>query len=200
MFEIKEESPKTPFEVISSIFSNIASFILNSIEAIIIALAFSVVLYLFIATPHEVVGRSMMPNFVNGEFLIANKLVYKLQEPNHGDVIIFKHSETEDYIKRIIALPGDTLSLQDGHYTLNGTLLDESEYLASSVVTSGGQYLHEGETITIKEGTVFVSGDNRPHSSDSRDFGPIAISSIKGKAWIVFFPFTNFRIVQHPGS
>jgi len=87
--------------------------------------------------------------------------------------------------------------IKDGKIYINGQLLDESGYLDPSVITNGGSYLHEGQTIKLKEDEYFVCGDNRTNSSDSRDFGPIKKSAIKGKAWIVYYPFSEFRVVQH---
>jgi signal peptidase I len=194
--QIKEE--KSPFEVISGVFAALTSIIFNTIEAIVIALALSIVLYLFIATPHEVIGSSMLPNFQNGEYLIANKLVYRFSEPKRGDVIIFKYDATQDFIKRVIGLPGDLVSIRDGRIYINNKQLDESAYLESTVYTNGGNFLHEGETLTVPADSYFVCGDNRPHSSDSRDFGPIKKEQIKGRAWIVYFPFSDFKIVNHP--
>ncbi|MBI2356892.1 signal peptidase I [Candidatus Dojkabacteria bacterium] len=196
MYEV-DNTPPTTYEKISSFFAVLGGFIFSSIEAIVVALAISVVLYLFFMTPHEVVGTSMVPNFQNGEHLIANKIIYSISKPKRGDVVIFKYSETQDFIKRVIGLPGDSISLKDGRYYINDVLLDESEYLASVVYTSGGDFLHEGETVTIDEDMYFVSGDNRPHSSDSREFGPVSVDSIKGKAWLVYYPFSEFRIVKH---
>jgi len=187
----------TTTEKISSVLGSIGKFIMSFLETVVVALVISVVLYLFIMTPHEVVGRSMDPTYKNGEMLMANKILYKMKKPERGDVIIFKYSETQDFIKRIIGLPGETVMLKDGKLYINGTLLDESHYLSSSVYTNGGEYLSEGETITVPEGRYFACGDNRPHSSDSRSFGPIDEKDIKGKAWIVYFPFNQFRLVKH---
>lgn len=198
MYDLEKKEDKSFPEKILSVFGAIGSFIFGSIEAIVIALAISVVLYLFILTPHEVIGKSMYPTFKNGQYLLANKLAYKLGEIHRGDVIIFKHSETYDYIKRVIGLPGEQLSLRDGKIYINGTVLDESNYLSSSVITNGGNYLHEGETITVPEGKVFVCGDNRPGSSDSREFGPIEQSVIKGKVWVTYYPFSDFNFNTDP--
>lgn len=187
----------TTTEKISSVLGSIGKFIMSFLETVVVALVISVVLYLFIMTPHEVVGRSMDPTYKNGEMLMANKILYKMKKPERGDVIIFKYSETQDFIKRIIGLPGETVMLKDGKLYINGNLLDESNYLSSSVYTNGGEYLSEGETITVPEGRYFACGDNRPHSSDSRTFGPIDEKDIKGKAWIVYFPFNQFRLVKH---
>jgi len=189
--EIKEERKVT--EVIGSIGKTIYSLI----ETILVALVLAIVLYLIIMTPHEVVGNSMHPTYKNGEMLMANKVTYKVAEPKRGDVIIFKFSDKQDFIKRIIGIPGDEVMIKDGKIYINNELLDESKYLLSTVITNGGSYLHEGQSITIQENEYFVCGDNRTNSSDSREFGPITQDKIKGKAWIVYFPFSEFRIVQH---
>lgn len=128
---------------------------------------------------------------------MANKLLYRFQDPQRGDVIIFKYSDTQDFIKRVIGLPGDKVMLKDGHIYINDQLLDESAYLSNSIYTNGGEFLHEGESITVPDNEYFVCGDNRPHSSDSRTFGPVSKDNIKGKAWLVYFPFSQFRIAQH---
>jgi signal peptidase I len=196
MYEV-EEQKITGTEKVAVAFASIGQFLLSFLETIVVALVISIVLYLFIMTPHEVIGNSMYPTYKDGEYLMANKIVYKFSEPKRGDVIIFKYSETQDFIKRVIGLPGDQVMLKDGNIYVNGNKLDESGYLDASVYTNGGEYLHEGETITVPDGKYFVCGDNRQHSSDARSFGPIEKSSIKGKAWIVYFPFNNFRIAQH---
>ena len=192
-----EEKIETSTQKISSIFSSIGKFIISFLETVVVALVISIVLYIFVMTPHEVIGNSMHPTYKNGEYLMANKITYRIRDPQRGDVIIFKHSETQDFIKRIIALPGDTVMLKDGQLYINGTLLDESSYLNDTVYTNGGDFLKEGESKTIPDGEYFVCGDNRPHSSDSRVFGSIEESNIKGKAWVVYFPFSEFRVVQH---
>ena len=196
MYEVsqKEETGK---EKITGILGSIGTFIYSFIETVVIALVIAVVLYLFIMTPHEVLGNSMHPTYKNGEYLMANKLTYRFGEPQRGDVIIFQYSETQDFIKRIIGIPGDTIMIKDGNMFINGQQLDESDYLSESVYTRGGDYLSEGETVSIGEGEYFVLGDNRPHSSDSRTFGPISATKIKGKAWIVYLPISEFRIVTH---
>ena len=196
MYEV-EEHKLTGTEKVASVFASVGQFLLSFLETIVVALVISIVLYLFIMTPHEVIGSSMYPTYKDGEYLMANKIVYKLSEPKRGDVIIFKYSDTQDFIKRVIGLPGDQVMLKDGYIYINGNKLDESGYLDSSVYTNGGEYLHEGETITVPEGQYFVCGDNRQHSSDSRTFGPIEKANIKGKAWIVYFPFSNFRLAEH---
>ncbi len=196
MYELATEEVN-PQRKATEFIGSIGKAIYSLIETILVALVLAIVLYLFIMTPHEVVGNSMHPTYKNGEFLMANKITYRISEPKRGDVIIFKFSDTQDFIKRVIGVPGDEVMIKDGKIYINGSMLDESNYLSSSVITNGGEYLHEGQSITIEQGKYFVCGDNRTNSSDSRVFGPIEKEAIKGKAWIVYFPFSEFRIVQH---
>jgi signal peptidase I len=197
MYEIQKEEPKTVKGKALNILGSIGTFIYSFIETVVIALVIAVVLYLFIMTPHEVLGNSMHPTYKNGEYLMANKLTYKFGEPRRGDVIIFKYSDTQDFIKRIIGIPGDSIMIKDGKVYVNGNQLNENSYLKDTVYTSGGDYLAEGESLTLSEDEYFMLGDNRPHSSDSRTFGPISKDRIKGKAWIVYLPLSEFRIVTH---
>lgn len=197
MYETTPEPQLETKEKISSFFASIGQFLFSFLETVIVALVITVVLYLFVMTPHEVVGNSMHPTYKNGEYLMANKISYKLHKPERGDVIIFKYSETQDFIKRIIGLPGDTVMLKDGKIYINGVILNESDYLSESIYTNGQDYLKEGQSITVPEGEYFVCGDNRNHSSDSRAFGSVKLQNIKGKAWIVYFPFSQFRLVKH---
>ena len=196
MYELASEEVN-PQRKATEFIGSIGKAIYSLIETILVALVLAIVLYLFIMTPHEVVGNSMHPTYKNGEFLMANKITYRISEPKRGDVIIFKFSDTQDFIKRVIGIPGDEVMIKDGKIYINSEMLDESNYLSSSVITNGGEYLHEGQSITIEQGKYFVCGDNRTNSSDSRVFGPIEKGAIKGKAWIVYFPFSEFRIVQH---
>lgn len=165
-------------------------------ETFVIAGAFVVFTYLFLASPHEVVGRSMEDNFYNEEYLLADKISYHLGSPRRGDVVIFEHSDTADYIKRIIGLPGETISVRDGSIYINGKKLDESAYLDSDVYTDPGTFLREGDEVTVQVDEYFVCGDNREHSSDSRTFGPINQSSIKGRAMLIYWPFNKRSIVD----
>ncbi len=198
MYEVIEEKDLPANERFLEKAKQIPGKVFNIIQTVVIVFAFFIFLYLIFITPHQVDGLSMFPTYKNDEFLIANKAIYHLQKPKSGDVIIFKYDKNRDFIKRIIAVEGDTLSLQNGKYYLNGSLLDESEYLEPTIYTKDGPALHEGETITIPEGQYFVSGDNRDHSSDSRVFGPIKFTQIKGRVWFVFYPLTNFRVIQRP--
>lgn len=198
MYDQTEVKRIPPHEKLIAIVSAVTTFVVNSIEGLITAIALSIILYLFFLTPHEVVGISMFPTYENSQQLLGNKILYRVSEPERGDVVVFKHSETEDYIKRVIAISGDSILLRDGKFYLNGVLLDESAYLDPSIYTNKGSYLDEGEEIVIPEGMIFVCGDNRPKSYDSRFFGPIPVQDVKAKIWLRYYPFDKFTLIKDP--
>ena len=169
------------------------------LQGIVVILAIMVVIYLFIMSPQEVSGSSMEPNFHNNEFILTNKIAYKFSEPERGDVVIFKSPENKDvdFIKRIVAKPGETIEIRSNAYYVNGKRLNEP-YLAPDVYMFGGSFLRENEVYTVPPGDYFVSGDNRPHSSDSREFGPIAKEDFVGKAILRYWPFSEAGVIQRP--
>lgn len=190
----KETSPKSFKEIAGKITRNV----FETVQLFVVALAFVVFLYLFIASPHEVIGRSMEENFYDAEYLVADKIGYKLFTPKRGDVVIFQKTETIDYIKRVVGIPGDKVEVRDGHFYVNSEILNETEYLDGDVYTEPGNFLSEGEIYEVPEGKVFVAGDNREHSSDSRAFGPVEISVIKGRAIFVYWPVSHLKWVFRP--
>lgn len=164
------------------------------IEAIVFALAIFVVVYLFLFQPNQVKGSSMYPTFKDGEYILTDKISFRMGTPKRGDVVVFKSPKNADidFIKRIIGLPGDTVKISGGKVYLNDQLLDESQYLDESVYTGPEAFLSEGQTIAVPDGRYFVLGDNRPHSSDSRDFGPVTTEEMIGKVFFRYFPIDRF--------
>lgn len=134
----------------------------------------------------------MQPNYPDGEYLLTDKVTYRFEEPKRGDVVVFQapNVEDEEYIKRIIGLPGEKVSVNNGSVFVNGKKLEES-YLDSSLVTSGGLFLKSGEEITVPQDKYFVLGDNRPFSSDSRSWGFVPKENITGRAWFIYWPPQN---------
>jgi signal peptidase I len=184
-------------ETIKRIFAAIFDFL----QGIVVILAIMVMIYLFVMSPQEINGASMDPTFHNGEYILTNKIEYKITEPRRGDVIIFKSPKNKDidYIKRVLALPGETVRLTDSTFYINGERLDESAYLDSTVYTYGGAFLPEGVEVTVPDGHYFVAGDNRPHSSDSREFGPVPKEDFIGKALFRYWPFSRAGAIVKPG-
>lgn len=179
------------------IFSKIFHFFFDILESVVVALAIFVVIYLFLFQPHQVKGASMEPNFHDGEYILTNKFIYRFEEPKRGDVIVFKSPQNPDidFIKRIIGLPGDHVKLENSAYYINGVKLTEP-YIAPDLFTYNGSYLQEGMEIIIPQGDYFVSGDNRPRSSDSREWGPIHKSAIIGKSQLRYWPMDRFGLIE----
>ncbi len=175
-------------------FRNVAGVFWEFIEAIVFALAIFVVVYLFLFQPNQVKGSSMYPTFKDGEYILTDKISYKLGVPARGDVVVFVSPKNNniDFIKRIIAVPGDTVKISGGKTYLNGELLDEAEYLDPSVYTGAQAYLSENTEVVVPDGRYFVMGDNRPNSSDSRDFGPVTVDEFRGKVFFRYWPVDRF--------
>jgi signal peptidase I len=158
---------------------------------------------LFVAQPFVVVGTSMEPTFINNDYLIVDELTYRLQDPQRGDVVIFKYVEGAQeqgekqkyFIKRVIGLPSETVDIRNGTVTIyneahpEGIALDET-------------YVKEKPTntmrVTLGEDEYFVMGDNRSVSFDSRSWGPLERKEIVGKAFLRILPFSDAGIL--PGS
>src|SRR3989344_1086116 len=117
--------------IIILLIRGITTFILDFLETIVVALSIFVVVYLFLVQPHEVKGSSMEPNFHNNEYILTDKISYRLHEPQRGDVVIFKSPKNQevDYIKRVIGLSGERVKVTGGSVYINGVKLDEP-YLA----------------------------------------------------------------------
>lgn len=180
---------------------SVGNFILEFVQSIVLALSVFVLLYLFVAQPNEVKGNSMLPNFVSGEYLLTDKLTYQFGSPKRGDVVVFKAPPSEpcsadecEYIKRIVGIPGDRVMVKDGSVYLNGLLLDQF-FLPSDFVTEPGSFSEEGLEREVPAGQYLCFGDNRSHSRDGREFGPIKKESIVGKAFFKYYPIGAIGLV-----
>ncbi|MFA5025248.1 MAG: signal peptidase I [Candidatus Shapirobacteria bacterium] len=180
---------------------SLGNFILEFVQSIVLALSVFVLLYLFVAQPNQVKGSSMEPNFTDGEYLLTDKITYQFATPQRGDVVVFKAPSTEacaedecEYIKRVIGLPGDTVMVQESKVYLNGKLL-EQKFLPDDYVTSPGAFCQEGLTVSVPEGQYLVFGDNRGHSRDGREFGPIKKDLILGRAFFKYWPINAAGLI-----
>lgn len=187
-----------------SAFKKLGQFFLDTIQAIVMALSIFIIVYLFLFQPHQVKGNSMLTSFEDGEFLLTDKISYRFHPPARGDVIVFKAPKTEpcseiecEYIKRIIGIPGDQVMVSKEKVYVNGKPLLEA-YLDLGTATSAGVVLSEGKEIIVPENYYLPMGDNRNHSRDGREFGPIPRTSIVGKAFFRYWPINKVGLVEHP--
>lgn len=165
-------------------------FLIDVLETIIL----SVVLFLAIdavSARIRVDGISMEPTLRDGEFVLINKLAYKLGEPQLGDVIVFHfpRDPEQEYIKRVVGLPGDMVKIQRGVVFVNGQALVEP-YIADQP-----DYQNQWQ---VPENHLFVLGDNRNNSSDSHRWGPVPMEQVVGKALFVYWPPQEWSMINHP--
>ena len=177
----------------------LGTFFLDTIETIVVALAIFVVIYLFLVQPHQVKGNSMVPNFIDGEYILTDKISYRLNPPEHGDVIVFKApSDHEvDYIKRVIGKPGDVIRVSEGSVYLNNETLEES-FLPPDYVTNPGIFARSDEDLIVPPDEYFVLGDNRSHSSDSREWGFVPKKNIIGSSFFTYWPINSAGFIKNP--
>ncbi|MCB0131899.1 MAG: signal peptidase I [Caldilineaceae bacterium] len=140
---------------------------------------------------YRIESHSMEPNFTENQFVLVNKLAYRFGEPETGDVVVFHNpsNHSQDYIKRVVGLPGDTLEFRDGDVYVNGALLEEPMIVEPTYGPSG--------EIVISPDHLYVMGDNRDNSKDSRSFGQLSEDLLVGQAWLRIWPFSEWGRVGH---
>lgn len=158
------------------------------IETVVSAGIIAFIIITFIGQVTVVKGASMEDTLFNRERLICNKIVYRLTEPERGEIVIFKPpiDQNHNYIKRVIAVEGDRIKIIDGIVYLNGEKLEEDYIEHRSFETM--------PEVTVPEDSYFVLGDNRVNSSDSRFWGFVPEENIIGRASVVFWPITKARM------
>ncbi|NLF49527.1 MAG: signal peptidase I [Leptolinea sp.] len=178
-----------PIEITVSFWKKpVVSFLLELIQTLILA----AILYFmidFVIARVRVENISMKPTLQPGEFLLVNKMAYKLGEMKRGDIVIFHHTAEEDYIKRLIGLPGDLVEIRNKVVKVNEKVLDEP-YIAA-LPSYNGKWV-------VPEGSIFVLGDNRNQSSDSHSWGFVPREKVIGKALAIYWPIENAQVLTHP--
>jgi signal peptidase I len=133
---------------------------------------------------------SMLPSLQEGEFVVVNRVIYMVGEPDRGDIVVFRFplDESRRYIKRIIGKPGDTVMVLDGVVYVNGNQINEP-YISAAPRYSGEWMVEEGE--------LFVLGDNRNNSLDSKNWGTLPVENVIGRAELIYWPFDQMRLIPH---
>jgi signal peptidase I len=159
---------------------------------LLISVAISMFIILFLYQPVRVEGTSMLPMLEDQDRLFINKFAYRFEDIHRGDVVVFLYPQdhSKSYIKRVIALPGDDLRIDHGKVWVNGVALDE-DYVPIKYQDDRSQ-----PEMIIPKGEYFMMGDHRAISSDSRDFGPVSRPLIYGKAAFVYWPMDQAGIVR----
>jgi signal peptidase I len=162
------------------------------LREVIETVVLTVVIFLLIQTVvrnFRVVGTSMEPNLHDGQYLIVDKISYRLGKPQRGDVVVFEppNKPGEDYVKRVIALPGELVEIRNGQVLINNQPLDEP------YIVRPGSYTYEGRRVGPNE--LFVLGDNRNSSSDSHNWGMLSQDKVVGKAWVSYWPPSQWGVI-----
>ncbi len=153
------------------------------LETVLPALLIALLINVFVGQATRVEGQSMEPNLHSDQRLVVEKMSYRFHGPQRFDIVVIKMPEQgeELLIKRVVGLPGETVEFKDGRVYVNGEMLEES-------FTSEDTQPGRESTIIVPPLHVFVLGDNRDRSNDSRSFGPVAIENIIGRAWFSYWP------------
>lgn len=175
----------------------VSEFFWEMVRVAIISLAIILPIRYFLIQPFYVKGASMEPNFYDHEYLIIDEISYRFNEPQRGDIVVFKYPKdvSQYFIKRVIGLPGDTIKVQDNAVYVNGTKLNEA-YLPDGTETS--LPLRGYGDVTLAADEYFLLGDNRSQSLDSRVFGPVKRDYIVGRTWIRGWPFSRLTVFSTP--
>lgn len=166
--------------------------LLGILVDILETLLLSVVLFFLInavSARIRIDGSSMEPNLHHGEFVIVSKINYRIGEPERGDVVVFDFPRniTQEYIKRVIGLPGEEIKIKNGQVFVNGVALTEP-YLKM-------EPRYEGEWL-VQENELFVLGDNRNNSSDSHNWGMVPMENVVGEALLVYWPPSSWGVIN----
>ena len=172
---------------------NVLSFLVELLVCVAISIVIVFGVSTFVVTHTKVIGHSMEDTLHDGEYLFINRLTYQFQDPKQFDIIVFKHSDNEKYIKRVIACPGQTVQIKDGTIYVDNEVVNEN--YGKDTINDPGM---AANPITLGEDEYFVLGDNRNNSSDSRSssVGLIHRDTIQGKVLLRFWPLNQFGTVD----
>ncbi|MFD2682850.1 signal peptidase I [Bacillus seohaeanensis] len=172
------------------------------LKALLIAVGLAAIIRYFLFAPIVVDGLSMMPTLHNGDRMIVNKLSYSVGSPDRFDIVVFHAPEEKDFIKRVIGLPGDKIEYKNDTLYVNGKAYKEpylEEYkqqLNDGPLTEDFTLLDVTGKETVPEGEIFVMGDNRRFSKDSRHIGTVDIKEVIGDTNVVYWPIKDLGLVE----
>jgi signal peptidase I len=187
--EVAESGEPTNGEPARDEGSGIRQFLLDIVETLVLAALLFFTINA-VSARIRVDGSSMQPTLQDGEYVLVYKLAYRLGSPQRGDVIVFHYPRDpqQEYIKRVIGLPGDQVDIVNGQVYVNEQLIDEP-YIAASPRYGPGSW-------SVPEDALFVLGDNRNNSNDSHQWGTVPFEYVVGKALFVYWPLDEFGAIQ----
>jgi len=160
------------------------------IESIIIAVILALIVREFIVQAFKIPTGSMKPTLNEDNRIFVNKYIYRFKDPERGDIVVFKYPEDikKDFIKRLIAVGGETVEIKDGNILINGKVIEEPKSISSIFYYNRGEYGGMGQKITVPKDSFYMLGDNSGSSRDSRYWGFVPRKYIIGKAFFRYWP------------
>lgn len=175
----------------SSQVANKKSLFREVVESVTIAVVLAVLFRLFLIEPFGVISGSMEPNLMVNDRMLVSKVNYYFQEPKRGDIVLFKYpmDKKRNFVKRLIAVGGETVAIQGGRLYIDGKLVKE-DYLPPGIAN------RDFGPVEVPQGTYFMLGDNRGNSSDSREWGFVNRDLVVGKAVVIYWPLDRFSLAR----
>ena len=180
--------------------------LLEIVETLALTLIIFLVIQNFVAQPYKVQQRSMERTLEPEQYVLVDKMTPRVDPFDRGDIVVFNppvswaQADGTPFIKRVIGEGGDTIKIQDGQVLVNGTVITE-DYVFSEVPGGPPQETFaapDQDSWVVPEGELFLMGDHRSDSADSRVFGPVEIDQVIGRAWLRYWPIDTFGILQTP--
>ena len=175
------------------------------VETLVLTIVIFVGIQVFVAQPYKVEQVSMENSLLPGQYVLVDKLTPRWTPYARGDIVVFDPPEAWStagrvpFIKRVIGVPGDRVELRDGHVFVNDVKLDEPYVLEDNGVSQASEPSPGGQKEwRVSDGDLFVMGDHREESADSRSFGPIPVGHVIGRAWLRYWPFDTIGILPEP--
>ncbi len=174
--------------------------ILEWVVVLTVIIGLAMVVRVYAIEPRQVRMSSMYPTLNDGDYILVNRMAYIFDGPKRGDIVIFEPPYTgkDDYIKRVVGLPGERIEYKAGEIWIDGERISETSDHVLSDPTGEITNLENSDSASgelIGEDEYYVIGDNRSHSLDSRAFGPVKKSKILGKAFLIFLPPGHFQFI-----
>jgi signal peptidase I len=179
-------------------------------ESIVIALVLALLIRTFVIQAFKIPSGSMIPTFEIGDRIFVSKFIYgakipftdirlpALRQPERGDIIVFVSPEApkKDFVKRLIALEGETVEIKDGNILINGKVIDGPDSVKANHYYNRGDFGKELEAVTVPKGSYFTLGDNSDNSRDSRYWGFVPKKNLIGKAVLLYWPIQRIRVIK----
>ena len=168
-------------------------------EPFLVAGIMALMIRSFLLGPYKIPTGSMKPTFLEGDRIFVDKISYRFREPERGDIIVFKYplDKKKDFVKRLVAFPGEKVQIQDGKLIVNGRVLDHKPFTDHYYYNRPDwQFAKENTVIDVPEEAYFVLGDNSAQSSDSRNWGFVPAKNLVGRAFFIWWPLNRLRLVD----